>query len=384
MFIDWLRISQTFPHDLPTVCDVYSLTIDANTHEILSTKQPRFQHRGSHSSSISISIQGRKLTVDGNPSRIDRLDNLFGFETIQQCIDVYNALLAPYGLPAFTRCTQVQQRQSQDARGTWDESLVSDGVCIERMDLTTNVILGKGNVLAFLRGVSTQSIGHSVGFLYPNGRTVAWTPEGNGEGGRLQYRKAYDKAFEMSTPKGVIRKIKRLYGDTSPEYAYVNRVRDFCEANGVVRFEQELKSEFLQRKGLRFWGLFDEKQLQPLHDEFLAIDQRLKVTAMDLVTIAEQLVIEKVVTSTYAANVTAMYAINWANGQTFDLSKSQVKNHRARLRQIGIDIGKPFDGTRSATVIVREAREVTKSFDLAPPSWYQRPVAPSHLRLVAA
>ncbi|GLX91989.1 hypothetical protein Pfra02_45570 [Pseudomonas fragi] len=32
---------------------------------------------------------------------------------------------------------------------------------------------------------------------YPNERTVTWTPKVEGKGGRLQYRKAYDKAFEI-------------------------------------------------------------------------------------------------------------------------------------------------------------------------------------------
>lgn len=382
MFIDWLRLSQTFDFDLPTVCDVYSLTIDANTHEILSTKQPKFQHRGSHCSSITINIQGRKLTLDGNPSRINRLDNLFGFTTIQQCVNVYNALLAEYGLPGFTRCTVVQQCQVKGMRGKFDQALIADGATIERIDLTTNASLGKDNVLAFLRGVSTQSIGHSVGFLYPNGRTCVWTPEGNGEGGRLQYRKLYDKAFEMASKKGVLPKVKRLHGETSAEYAYVKRIHDYCLSNGICRFEQELKSELLKRKGLCFWGLFDEGQFAQLHDEFLKVDDRLKVTAMDIVTIAQQLIEEGVVTSTYAANTTAMYAINWANGQTFNFNQSNIQTHRARLRRIGLDIARPYDNTRSATVIVREAREVTKTFDIQPPAWYRMPES-RPLRLVA-
>ena len=58
MFIDWLSVSQEHDHDLPVVCDVYTLTIDANSHEVLTTRQPRFKHQGSFSSSIVISVQG--------------------------------------------------------------------------------------------------------------------------------------------------------------------------------------------------------------------------------------------------------------------------------------------------------------------------------------
>ncbi|WP_248833028.1 hypothetical protein [Pseudomonas syringae] len=79
--------------------------------------------------------------------------------------------------------------------------------------------------------------------------------------------------------------------------------------------EQELKSEFLQREALCYWGMFNESRFGDLHREFLKIDERLKVTAMDIVSISEQLVAEKVVDSTRSANTTAMYAIQWMHGQ---------------------------------------------------------------------
>ncbi|MBM9947297.1 hypothetical protein JTL86_33600, partial [Pseudomonas aeruginosa] len=58
-----------------------------------------------------------------------------------------------------------------------------------------------------------------------------------------------------------------------------------------------------------------------------------------------------------------------------------LQKHRARLRQIGIDIANPCDTSRFTPVIVRQAREVTKTYDLPIPDWYRRPVG--HLRLVA-
>jgi len=371
MFIDWLTLSQEHPHDLPVVCDVYTLTIDANTDEVLSSRQPRFKHEASFSTSVTIHVQGRKIRVEGNPSRVGRLDNLFGFTTVEQCVSVYNALLAKYGLPGFTKCTRVERRDSFSG----PTAVYADGAKIERIDLTTNVALGEGNVLAYLRGISSQRIGHSIGFLYPNGRTVTWTPKGNGKGGRLQYRKAYDKTFEIDS--NLIPKIKRQFGEDSFEYQYVLKVRNYCAQQGVVRMEQELKSEMLNRSALNYWGMFEESRFRELHDEFLSTDQKMKVTAMDIVSISEQLLVEHIVDTTRAANTTAMYAIQWMHGQVFDFNKKQVQTHAARLNRIGINIRNACDTSRFAPVFVRQSREVQKS-SLSVPSWYLRP---NHLQV---
>lgn len=71
------------------------------------------------------------------------------------------------------------------------------------------------------------------------------------------------------------------------------------------------------------------------------------------------------------------------NGKVFDLNKSSVQEHRARLRQIGIDIKLPYDGTRHGVVFIRNVREVERTFDVIPPSFYRSAVVPRHLRLVA-
>lgn len=384
MIIDWLTVSQEHLHDLPVVCDVFTLTIDANTNEVLSTHQPRFKHEASHSTSVTIHVRGRNVRVEGNPSRVGRLDNLFGFTTVEQCVSVYNGLLAEYGLPGFTKGTVISQRQIKGKAGGWDQQMVSDGAKIERIDLTTNVSVGEGNVLAYLRGVSSQRIGHRIGHLFPNGRTVAWLNK-QGKATRLQYSKAYDKMFEMDV--NLLPKIKRLYGDTSAEFAYVQRVRNYCAEHGVVRMEQELKSEFLQREHLSYWGFFDERRYAELHDEFLKVDDRLKVTAMDIVSISEQLLLEKdekgrpICKTARSANTTAMYAIQWMHGQVFDFNKSAVQEHAARLNRVGINIRNACDTSRFAPVFIRQSREINKVMSLPIPAWYQRP---NHLQQVAA
>jgi hypothetical protein len=376
MFIDWLKVSQEFDYDLPVISDTAFLAVDTLTKEILSTSYRAVKHEGSYSSTVTIRISGRRITVDGNPSRLNRHDNLFGFETLAQCISVYNDLLAEYGLPAFTRCTRFEVRQGQS--GAKSSQLWADGCTVHRLDLTTNISVGQGNEIPYLRGLATQRIGHSIGFLYRNGRTVDWTTSGNGKGARLQYRKAYDKSFEILEKQ--FPKIKRVFGETSPEFKYAQDLHTYCIEHGIVRFEQELKDEFLKRENLSFWGLFDEGRFLTLHQEFLSVDQRLKVTKMDTASIAQQLLLEKVVDTVRAANTTASYAHLWMHGQEVVCSQRSFETHAARLNRIGINIRNNCDLKTFSTVFIREMREINPVKDIAPPSWYRKP---RHLQVAA-
>jgi translation elongation factor EF-4 len=93
---------------------------------------------------------------------------------------------------------------------------------------------------------------------------------------------------------------------------------------------------------------------------------------MTLETIADKLLRLGIVDNTRAANTTTLYAMQWMSGQKFDLSKSQVQTHRARLRKIGIDISDTCDVSRHSPVHIRKAVEVTVR-ELPIPIWYQRP-----------
>ena len=377
MFIDWLKVSQEHDFDLPIISDTAFKAIDCLTGEVLSTSYRSVKHEGSHSSRVQIHVQGRKITIDGNPSRLNRHDNLWGFETLEQCITVYNELLAEYGLPAFTRCTRFEIRQGES--GAKSSHLWADGCCVHRIDLTTNISVGKGNETPYLRALASQRIGHSIGRLFPNGKSVDWTTSGSGKGARLQYRKAYDKGFEIL--KHHLPKVKRAFGESSPEFKYAQDIYNYALETGIVRLEQELKSEFLSRERLCFWGLFDEGEYLTLHKEFLGVDERLKVTKMDMASIAQQLLLENIVDTPRAANVTASYAHLWMHGQEIVCSQRSFETHAARLNRIGINIRNSCDLTTFSTVFIREMREINPIKGIAPPTWYKRP---NHLQRVAA
>ncbi|PTB88220.1 hypothetical protein C9927_04610, partial [Pseudidiomarina aestuarii] len=192
MFIDWLKCYQDFDFDLPYIGETSEAIFDTLTGEILHEKQPTQRVTGSYSTSIAVRISGRRITVDGNPSRYGRIDNLFGYTTIEECISVFNNLLLSLGLPPFSRCTQIFRSQTPDGKRT---VTTSNGCTVQRIDITTNFSVGEGNELAFIKSLATQRIKNSIPNLHTNGFTVDWlSKKGNASG---TYQSFYGKHNEI-------------------------------------------------------------------------------------------------------------------------------------------------------------------------------------------
>ncbi|MCM7236045.1 phage/plasmid replication protein [Enterobacter bugandensis] len=370
MFFDWLAIEQDFGYQLPILSDVAYQRIHLESGEAGALSQPVFQHRGSFCDVVSISIRGSVLKMSGNPSRWGRLDNLFGLASVDACVSVYNQILAGLGLPGFTRCTKIMFGQSKENAKA---HMISDGALIRELHITSNIVVGKGNEDDYISALSTQPYRNSIPRLHSNGKSVDWlSKKGNVN---LIYPTVYNKAHELELHS--LTKIKNKFFENSAEYNYILDIINYCKENGIVRFEQKLKSRFLQKHALAYWGLSDYSMLTKLHDEFLNLDQKLSVNAMDFETISEHLISRGVVDTTRAANTTAMYAIQWFHGHSFDLSKTQVQTHRARLRKIGIDIAQRCNVAKFSPVIVNEIREIHVSKCIIP-DWY---IKPTHLRV---
>lgn len=370
LFFDWLDIEQDFGYQLPLLSDFVMARVNVVTgsmSDVLS--QPRIKHVGSFCDSITIRIRGSVLSVSGNPSRWNRLDNLWGFTSVDQCVSVYNDILHSIGLPSFTRCTRYSYRQTKEDK---HPQLITDGAIIRELHITTNMAVGQGNVEDYLSGLSTLRYRNSVPRLHTDGNTVDWlSKKGHAE---LIYPSVYNKAYELSLH--LLPKIKNKFSEDSDEFRYVKKVIDYCASAGIARFEQKLQNKYLQRKKLFLWGLTDYSVLNDLQNEFLNLDKKLMVTSMDFETISERLLSEGVVDTTRAANTTAMYAIQWSHGHVFDFDKRQVQQHRARLRHIGIDIAQRCNISKFSPVFVTAAREVVPVLAVMP-EWYLRP---NHLR----
>lgn len=375
MFYDWLTIYQDFPFKLPMLGERAHLVIDTSSGEELALSQPSFQHSGSFSTSLQIRLSGNRLTVSGNPSRIDRMENLFGYATLDQCVQVYNKILRSLGLPIFSKCRNVWFSQAGEGKKVVS---MTDGAVITELHLTTNRCVGQNAEDDYLRGLSSLPYRHSIPRLHSNAKTCDWLSK-KGKGGSLIYPSVYNKAFELNLHS--LPKIKRQFGVGSLELNYLINVINYCQFHGVVRFEQKLKSAFLRREKLNHYGLLDELAFKAIHEDFLNLDKKLQVETMKLESITARLLRENICHHARSANVTSLYAIQWMHGEKFDFSKSQVKIVRARLRKIGIDIALPCDLTKYSLVNVRDSRTIEIK-DLPIPDWYRRPSF-NHLQLVA-
>lgn len=382
MFYDWLSCYQDYDFDPPIISKNGYCHIDFTAEEedqLKTPRQNRHTHEGSYSTSIQIHVKGRRIYVSGNPSRFNRLDNLFGLETVDKCIQVYNSIFNELGLPNLTPCKKMGLMEVKQESGAIKFVPVVDGCVVTTLHITSNIAVGSGNCIdTYIKAVSGLSYLNRRGRLHPDGKTADWlSKKGNA---REMYPSIYDKAYEMENGKGcTLSLVKKRFGENSAEYKYYLDLHKYCKESGVARFEQKLNSPYLKKHNLQFYGLADYSILNQIHDEFLNLDEKLQVNDMELETISETLLNQHIVDSTKAANQTALYAYNWMQGQHFDLSKSQVQTHRARLRKIGIDIAKPCNLQTFSPVIIKKVTEIQKT-TLQPPAFYKYPTL---LRLVA-
>lgn len=368
-FIDKLNVHQDHQRPLPLVGEHLVIRVDLATGETVS-ESPNFKiEEGSHSTKVTVRCNGSRVSVTGNPSRFNRLDNLFGLTTIDQCVGIFNHVLARYDLPPFTKCTQIQYRQGEEGSAI---QLVTDGAIIDHIDWTRNLSVPPGTEEAFLRGLSSQSMGRGkTAFLYPNGQSCVWYTNS-----KWLHKKLYIKASDM-----LDRRIKNTRSATQEDKRYYNQLIEFCKKIGIVREEHSFKGPWLKRHNLHLYGRTDDSDFLPHLTDFDNIFQRLgAMTHVRYDTISDQLMTQNIVSSTQAANATQAYYFKWLHGQTIERN-SQYYVHKARLLALGIDISVPYDITRVPPTV--RANQLIEINSVAAPDWYRQPIAKPHVRLVA-
>lgn len=365
-FIDQLFIQQDHPDGgLPFVGTHVIERVDLETGEKLPPKVNQKLLEGSFSTKLTICCDGTRVRVEGNPSRWQRMDNLFGLSTLDECVEIYNHILAEFDLPPFTKNTRVFHRQSPDGKSS---SLIGNGAEITLIDWTFNHRVGQGKEASFIRGMSSMQIGRGrEPKLYPNGMTCNW-----GEASEWMMTKLYCKAFELR--KHLKKDRRKKLGTTEEQLNYIEKLIAYCEEQGVVREEHSLRQKLLKRHDLQFYGLVTEQDFHKHLNDIENAMKTLHATHDTHQSIAHQLVDAGAVDTLRKANATMSYFTMWQHGSNLRdiLSQSQFYEHKARLKQIGIDISRPFDVSRMCPTLKRS--EVIEVNDLPIPEWYQLPM----------
>lgn len=365
-FIDRLFIQQDHnTGNLPLVGRHVIERIDLETGEKLPPSVNQKILEGSFSTKLTIRCDGTRVRVEGNPSRWQRMDNLFGLQTLDECVEIYNHILAKYNLPPFTKSTRISHRQTPDGKNS---TLVSDGAEITGIDWTINHEVGEGAESSFIRGMSSMNIGRGrQPKLYPDGNTCNW-----GEASTWLMTKLYAKAAELK--RHLKKDQRKKTGVTPQELEYITKLIEYCERQGVVREEHSIRQSMLKRHNLQFYGLVTEQDFYAHLKDIENAMNTIQISNDEHVSVAQQLLASGVVKTIRQANTTMGYFTMWQHGSNLRemLSERQFYEHKGRLKKIGIDIALQFDVSRICPTLKRS--EVIELKPLRVPDWYQLPV----------
>lgn len=328
-FVDWLSISQVHPEGgLPLVDAGCVMGCDEGGELVWKTARA-VQHAGSFETSINVRCDGHRVTLSGNLSRFGRRDNLFGFGFFE-CLRRANDVLAHYELPHFSAGERRPLWKRGRAHGyEWT------GARVSRIDLTANFGAGNmGDAHAFMQWLGSQHAPRQEGRTLGQGETVAF-----GSGSHRAYWKAYLKALEMKRHEGAD-----------------ERVIEWCESVGLVRWEGTLRTKLLTDIGAAFLGDYERGtamgQLIKVFEERSAVLSRASAATDDLDALPRHL---RATARDYLAGMDCAAV----------MKRATFFRHRRELLAHGIDIA--VRNIRPFTPRVR----VVELARVEPPSWYQ-------------
>jgi hypothetical protein len=329
-FCDWVSMYQRHGAGLPKLCDGAFMRIDREG-EIVNTTLKKLKIEGSHETAIFIRCDGETVWFEGNVSKYERLDNVFGY-SFRQCFLRINNILHSLGLPAFTEGEKFMTNVKGEPRSVWT------GASVTRVDVTENFSTGsKEDAFSFMRFLAAQQASRLKTGTYGEGETVDW-----GRGSRVVYSKAYLKAPEL----------RRHNKSLDP---YLVMLSDWCDSVGLVRFETTYKSTFLHKHGLNYLGGFDMRQIECDFEERRGILSRCSAEVDDLSSLPKALL------STLRM---------WQAGDDIvsKLSRPTFYRHRRGLLAVGVDIAIKSNVTQLKT----RTKVITLGL-LTAPDFYQLP-----------
>jgi hypothetical protein len=373
--IDWLCIKQAhirFEGSLPHVGEWVHSKRNLHSDFVTFERVSGTRHEGSWQSSLRVTCDGVNVTVEGNPSRFGRMDNLFGFTDIREAVEVFQGVLREYGLPEFDFNVKNIDLWAHDNKRVFRFY----GATFHRVDLCSNHISGSmenaRQFLVYLSGLPASR--GLVPHIYPDGNTVDYGGNGEGKKGTTYlYRKWYIKGVEQEKNLFKIITKEKLCDE---DLLYGDRLLNYVKGYGIVRYEVSFKRKFLYRKGYhvmdRVVCLFDE--FRRYEDEHLLEDGG-RVLNVDerpgSVLVGKE--IDGFVIGKRFARVMDQVYYAWKNGEDVReiVGKSTFYKVRSVLKNYGVDISRPCTVVRMPV----EVRKIVISPVESPPYWYRLPGA---------
>lgn len=344
MFCDWLTIRQVHTSELPEIHNGKVYDVDVNG-DVETVTLKRVSHEGSYSTKISVRCDGSIVELSGNVGRWGRPDNVFG-HSATRCIQIASEIALSLGLPAFTKgVSMLVTGKDGKPKQVWT------GARVSRLDMTENMVTGgPRNLSLVMNHYSNQKIMRVKQKTYGNDETIVFG-EGvtKGTGSKYIYAKLYVKHIEM---KAHLAKMKKKF--LNFDESYLSDLTKWCESQGIIRYEVEFKSNYLNRHKVAYLGDITDAKLHLLFNSYY--DQILKRVDADMTE--EEL-------PQYARGTLA----RWKGGETPSvfLKQTTFYRHRSACLKAGFDIAEPF----SNVVKFPTKYRVVNISTAVPPSFYK-------------
>ena len=314
IFIDWVTVKQTHfkPHKPLHEGAWLKVDKDGNLIEGQGTIVP-YKYEGSSSTSIFVKSDGRTVKLSANVGRINRPDNVFGYN-LDELKKLINQIMAILKLPPFTLVNKyIQDRKTKN--GEVITELKSDGAHFTRLDVTQNFITGSAkNATDFIYQASIKNPTRQELTTYKTGVRFGNTTNHKG----YKSSKIYIKSADLIR----LQKAGNLH-----KSEYMSWLIDQVNVTGMIRFEVQYQS-YLRKYGLSFWDI-THAEIEKHFLEELSLMQK---------------EIQKLDVSKLSKAVRLSY-YEYQNGIDLknELSQSVYYAHRKELKKYGIDIGQPLN-----------------------------------------
>lgn len=331
VFVDWLSMSQFHGTGLP-VLNAGKVVAIGESGEVEYETHRTFQVVGSHDTKIRLRCDGSSVQFDGNVSRFNRPDNVFGL-TYEEAVRKVNRILSEFGLPAFSVGLPMIRQRGCDRRRLIEYT----GAVNTRIDVTKNFETGSDLALyQFITALSRMQLSRTKAGTKARDGSITW-----GEGSRYVYEILYDKARELER-----------HASASE---YVSRLVEWCRSLGIARYECKFKTRFLSERHLRFLG---ETTHERLVEEVNLRQEKLFACVVHWDTLND-------IPKPYRAT-----AKDWVDGVDVSsaMSLATFKRHRKFLQQFGLDIAMPPPRSDERERLIVPVKVEVR--DAVAPDWY--------------